>query len=71
MIRLCALISSVVLLGACSLFDRPPIVLSDYAQNCVVIAVSRKDTPETQKQVLAENNKCRAAIAAEAPGDGK
>lgn len=46
----------------------PRVVISDYANNCRLIKVSRKDTPETQRAVLAENDKCRAAVAAEAPG---
>lgn len=38
-----------------------PAVVSDYAAGCTIIRPSRKDTPETLRQVATANEKCRKA----------
>lgn len=72
---LCSVVGAVAL-GGCATLQNvagdiglapPSVVLSDYAQNCRIIKLSRKDTPDTQRAVLDENNKCRDAVRAEAP----
>lgn len=75
MIRTLTILGACTLAGGCATLQNiasdvglaPSVVLSDYAQNCRIIKVSRKDTADTQRAVLAENNKCRDAVRAEAP----
>lgn len=45
----------------CLMQPAAPTVVNNYAQECRVLTISRKDTPQTQRLVARENARCREA----------
>lgn len=45
----------------CFIETPAPTAVNNYAQECRVLTLSRKDTPETQRLVSRENARCRTA----------
>jgi hypothetical protein len=41
----------------------PPVTVNNFAQECRVYTISKRDTPETQRNLARENGRCRDARA--------